>query len=148
MNQVELPPLLIELLNAGRWKQPSDDTIKTVIPFLREPVDFLLDTEQMHQVSLRYLPLFLDPPNLAEAFHVYRGSNTPVRDLPWLDVEKSLLIAGNRISGDDVAIVLDYRTDLNDPRVVANDWWTENNTKCLWIEVEKKFSKFVQRIGI
>ena len=148
MNKLSIPPLLSELITAGRWKQPSDKTITTVIPFLREPVDFFMDIEQMQRVSLQYLPIFLDPPNLADVFHVYRGSNTPAKDLPWLDVEKSLLIAGNRISGDDVAIILDYRTDLYDPRVVANDWWTENNTKCLWTEVESKFSKFVQRIGI
>ncbi len=147
MNQPPLPPLLVELMNTGRWKQPTDETIKQVIAYLQEPVDFLLNAEEIHRESSHLLTLVNDL-KMAELFYEYKGSTTSVRDLPWLDVEKTLFIAVNRNSGDDIAIALDYRTNLEDPRVVASDWWSENNSKHLWREVESRFSEFVKKLGI
>ncbi len=146
MNRLILPPLLIELMNAGRWKQPSDETIKQVIPFLQEPVDFLLDSEKIQRESSHLLSL-VEVPKISAVFHEYKGSETPARDLPWLDVEKTLFIAVNRNLGDDIAIALDFRTDLDDPRVVASDWWSRDSTHH-WREVESRFSDFVKKIGI
>jgi len=102
-----VPPLLIELINTGRWKQPPDETIKKVIPFLQEPMDFLPGIDAMQQESTGFLA---DSPEMSELFHEYRGSKVPERELPWLDVDKALFIAVNRIAGADIGIVLDYRT--------------------------------------
>lgn len=146
MNTLEFPPLLVELMNSGRWKQPSDETIKQVVPFMQEPVDFLLDSEKIQRESSHLLSL-VDVPKISAVFHEYKGSEAPSRDLPWLDVEKTLLIAINRISGDDIAIALDFRTDLDDPRVVASDWWSGDSTH-YWREVESRFSDFVKNLGI
>lgn len=145
MNQPSLPPLLLELIKTGRWKQPSDQQISHLIPFLKEPVDFLLSIEEMYRESLHLVSL-VDDSKLSEIFHEYKGSTTSPRDLPWLDVEKTLFIAINRISGDDIAIALDYRTSLDNPRVVASDWWSEDNTKHFWKEVESQFSEFVKKL--
>jgi hypothetical protein len=38
-------------------------------------------------------------------------------DLPWFDAERAVLIAVNQNPGNDVAIALDYRTDVTDPKV-------------------------------
>ena len=139
-----VPPLLIELIKTGRWRQPSDETIKSVIPFLQEPMDFLLDGAAMQRESTGFLA---DSPEMADLFHEYRGSKVPERELPWLDVDKALFIAVNRVAGADLGIALDYRTDLEDPRVVASDWQSGGNTH-YWREVEGKFSDFVRRLGI
>ncbi len=138
------PPLLMELINTGRWKQPSDETIKRVIPFLQEPLDFLLDIEAMQRESTSFRA---DSPEMSELFHEYRGSKIPERELPWLDVDKALFIAVNRVSGADLGIVLDYRTSLEDPRVVASDWLSGGSTHH-WREVESRFSEFVRKLGI
>ena len=142
--QPNVPPLLIELINTGRWKQPPDETIKSVIPFLQEPMDFLLDIDTMQRESTGFLA---DSPEMAELFHEYRGSKVPERELPWLDVDKALFIAVNRIAGADLGIALDYRTGLEDPRVVASDWQSGGNTH-YWREVENKFSDFVRKLGL
>lgn len=144
MKRRSVPPLLTELINTGRWKQPSDEIIHRVIPFLQEPMDFLLEVDAMQRESTGFLA---DSPDMAELFHVYRGSKIPERELPWLDVDKALFIAVNRVAGADLGIVLDYRTGLQDPRVVASDWQTEDNTHH-WREVENRFSDFVQKLGM
>ena len=77
----------------------------------------------------------------------YRGSETEPRSLPWLDVELSLFIAVNRLMGDDLAIALDYRTSDTDPRVVASDWWTGDNT-LHWREAFPTFSAFVTAVRL
>ncbi len=77
-----------------------------------------------------------------------RGSKTaePIL-LPWLDVELAVFVAVNRISGDDLGIVLDYRSDAVDPRVVASDW-REEPKGCFWREVSPCFSHFVHLLGL
>ena len=147
MYQLLPPPFLLELIKAGRWKQPDDEKISQLIPFLKEPVIFLLDVESMKRETSGLIS-FLDDPKTSEIFHEYKGSTTSTRDLPWLDVEKALFVAVNRVAGDDIAIALDYRTSLDNPRVVASDWWAENNSKILWREVTSKFSEFVEKLGI
>jgi hypothetical protein len=139
-----VPPLLIELINTGRWKQPPDETIKKVIPFLQDPMVFLPTIDAMRQESTS---LLADSPEMSELFHEYRGSKVPERELPWLDVDKALFIAVNRIGGADIGIALDYRTSREDPRVVASDWESGDNTHH-WREVENKFSDFVKNLGI
>jgi len=144
MKQLLLPPLLVELMNTNRWKQPSDETIKQAIPFLQEPVDFLVDADTMQRESMGFLA---DTPDMSELFHEYRGSKVFARELPWLDVDYALFIAVNRIAGSDIGISLDYRSSVEDPRVVASDWWS-GDQKHYWREVDSRFSDFVKKLGI
>lgn len=142
--QPSVPPLLLELIQTGRWQQPPDEIIKNAAPFLQEPMDFLFDIGSMQRESTGFLA---DSPEMSELFHVYRGSKASERELPWLDVDKALFIAVNRIAGADLGIALDYRTDREDPRVVASDWQSGDNTH-YWREVEARFSDFVKKLGI
>jgi hypothetical protein len=144
MKKPAVPRLLTELIKTGRWKQPADEVIKSVIPFLQEPMDFLLDIESMQRESTGFLA---DSPEMSELFHVHRGSKASERELPWLDVDKALFIAVNRIAGADLGIALDTRTDREDPRVVASDWQSGDNTHH-WREVEFRFSDFVKKLGM
>ena len=139
-NQLPFPPLLSRLLAEKRWHQPSDDLISSVVPFLRDPVDFLLTEERIRFESRFSLADF---PDTAHQFHLYRSSAGDARSLPWLDADLSLFIAVNRHLGDDVGVALDYRTSFDDPRVVASDWSTDSSTNH-WREVSPTFSVFVQ----
>jgi hypothetical protein len=139
-----MPELLIALIQDGRWVHPGDARLRELIPFLVHPVDFLSTPEAMAFESSGRLA---DDPRDSVLFHMVRRHQRiePI-DLPWLDVDRSLLVAINRWPGDDVAIALDYRTDMGDPRVVASDWGVGKG--CLWREVSPRFSDFVERLGL
>src|SRR5436305_1044811 len=118
VNGLPLPPLLVELLQQGRWCHPGDEVLRTLIPFFHEPVDFLTMVEAMRRESSG---LLTREPGLAKVYHEARGSKSVVPILlPWLDAELAVFVAVNRIPGDDLAIALDFRTEAADPRVVAN----------------------------
>lgn len=139
-NQLPLPPILSDLMTSGRWRQPTDEVIYAAVPFLREPVDFLLSEARMRfesQGQCVGLPHFRE----------YRSSESEARSLPWLDDDFALFIAVNREIGADIGIALDYRTSSVDPRVVVSDWWSGDST-CYWREVASTFSEFVSRLRL
>jgi hypothetical protein len=140
-----LPPLLLQLLNANAWKHPGDAVLAEKIPFLREPVDFLVSIERMRRESSTSLA---EEPKTAAFFRMAFGSkqSAPV-ELPWLDVELSIFVAVNRELGADLAIALDYRTSREDPRVVASDFWSAPGV-CLWQVAAPTFSDFVAQLGL
>jgi hypothetical protein len=145
VNGLHLPPLLVELLEQGRWQHPGDDVLQQLIPFFREPVDFLMTVQSMRRESTHFLA---DEPRMAKVFHEARGSKSaePVC-LPWLDVELAVFVAVNLVPGDDLAIALDYRIAPANPRVVANEWH-DGPGGCIWREVAPSFSTFVRVLGI
>jgi hypothetical protein len=144
VNGLPLPALLMSLIQQGRWVHPGEERLRELIPFFGEPVNFLHTVEAIQFESTGHLA---DDPEMSEVFHMIRGSkqSEPV-ELPWLDADRAVFIAVNRIPGDDIAIALDYRTDPSDPRVVANDWGIKHG--CIWRQVVHAFSNFVQSLGL
>jgi hypothetical protein len=144
---VRLPSLLVTLLADGRWAALDDRALRAPMPWFEDPLTALANDERMRRES-GSLDLFADDEQLSEVFCVLRGSRRaqPV-ELPWLDVEQAVLIAVNRDAGDDVAIALDYRTDADDPRVVASDCWTDPST-CSWRTVAPTFTAFAAELGL
>lgn len=118
-----LPGQLGHLLASGLWQHPGDHMLHTALPWFESPVDFLTSTECMERET-QSLDMFAQDDRSAQIFHVTRGSTAGPKDLPWLDAESAILIAVNRVPGDDVAIALDYRPNAADPAVVASDAWT------------------------
>jgi hypothetical protein len=110
-----------------------------VIPFLKDPVDFLTSSQrialesQMHWADdTRYI-----------FFQMYRSSAGVNKPLPWLDADQALFIAVNT----DVGMALDYRSDRSDLRVVASDWSDEYKI-CNWREVSFTFTDFVRMLNL
>jgi hypothetical protein len=140
-SQLPLPPQLRDLMASGRWRQPPDEAIYAAVPFLREPVDFLLSETRMRfesQGQCVGLPHFRE----------HRSSESEARPLPWLDDDFALFIAINREIGADIGVALDYRTSSVNPRVVASDWWSDDPATCCWREVTSTFSEFVRRLEL
>ena len=139
-----MPPALVSLIEAGRWVHPGDHVVQEVIPFLREPVDFL-SVDSMEFESSGHLA---ENPHFSSLVHEMRGSDTAcVPDLPWRDVSRSFFIAVNRNIGDDIGIALDFRTGVEtDPSVIASDWGDSGT--CKWRRVSDSFSEFVRRVGL
>jgi hypothetical protein len=147
VNGLALPVLLTELIKARRWRHPGDEAMRELMPWFESPLDFLTSFESMRSES-RSLNMYADDPRSSELFRVIRGSGfaTPT-DLPWLDAEQAVLIAVNRIHGDDVAVALDYRTHPADPRVVASDFWTDPQ-QCSWRFVTPTLSQLVHQLQL
>ncbi|WP_327411683.1 hypothetical protein [Streptomyces sp. NBC_01233] len=141
-----LPAQLSSLPATGRFHHPGDAELRRLIPWFESPLDFLTTTGQIESES-GSLDFFAGDPTYA-FFREARGSRreTPV-ELPWLDVEQALLIAVNRIPGDDVALALDYRTDASDPRVVGSDFWSDP-PRCAWRTVAPSFSAFAAALAL
>ncbi|MFF4319210.1 hypothetical protein [Streptomyces sp. NPDC001568] len=136
-----LPAPLISLIDRGLWQHPGDAVLSKVIPWFRDPLTFVRDPEQMAFAS-RSMDIVADDPH-AGYFRQARGSRgTAPLELPWLDVDRAVLIAITRNPGDDGALALDYRTDPADPRVLGSDYWTDPEW-CRWRVVAPTFSGFV-----
>ena len=82
----------------------------------------------------------------SEIFAEYRGSLVGPRDLPWIDVEKALLILCNKWPGDDVGIAIDYRPGLEEPRVIGGDW--HSGERIEYRDVSATFPAFVEMLGL
>jgi hypothetical protein len=146
VNGLPLPAALVALLEQGKWRHPGHQMMRAVIPFLHDPVIFLQSIDAMSRES-RGSVSFADDSDASEFFHEVRGSDYSERvELPWLDVEKMIFIAVNEEIGADVAIALDYRTSMTDPRVLASEW--TGGEGCLWRIVTPTFSEFLIRIGL
>jgi hypothetical protein len=137
----------MELLASGRWLHPGDEELREVMPWFEDPLDFLTGVHQMSRESQSLDQLTGDEAS-SRLFRAIRGSVAagPV-ELPWLDVELAVLIAVNRIPGDDVAIALDYRSNETNPRVVACDFWTDPK-QCAWRVVTPNFSGFASALNL
>ena len=141
-----VPPLLLGLLRDGRWRHPGEAVLDRAMPWFKDPLHFLDSVQAMERES-NSLDFLTDDEASARLFRQTRGTGPVSRaDLPWLDVDKAVLVAVNKHPGDDVAVALDYRTDPMDPRVVASDFWTEPGI-CSWRQVTSTFSALVGAFG-
>jgi hypothetical protein len=144
VNGLPLPSRLVRLMGEDRWRHPGDEVLRRLIPFLTEPVDFLMTIEAMALESQGHVAGHPDSWS-REGMKEMRGRHRNVPDLPWLDVDRCVFIAVNRVAGADVGIALDYRTSVEDPRVVASDW---QDTEHFWRAVSPTFSEFVDALGL
>jgi hypothetical protein len=138
-----VPPLLVQMINDGRWVQPDDTVIQQALPMLSGlPFQFFLNGA--------FAPGGLDhllPAN--DVFWLYRGSESGPRPLPWLDVELAILIGINKNIGDDLGVALDYRVSATDPRVVASKWQTLNGlSSCQWVEAYPSFHDLARALQL
>jgi hypothetical protein len=63
-------------------------------------------------------------------------------------VDQVLVIGGGADYGDDTWVVLDYRSDPTNPRVVANEWPSGPPPGTAWREVAPSVTDFLRLLGI
>lgn len=142
-----LPAALVALLRDGRWVHPGRQALHDVMPWFEDPLMFPADLRDL-QLHNRSLDLVADDRSIRDLFRTTRGSRADrPDDLPWLDVDRAVLIAVNEYAGDDVCVALDYRTDPADPRVVASDVWTDP-PHMAWRVVSPTFTEFVAALRL
>src|SRR6185312_14115493 len=119
----EIPDALLRLIETGQWRHPGDEALRSIVPFVHEPLDFLCSIEsiQAQSASIRSSSL--------EGLGIVNSSSARSGDPLLLNADRALLIAINRHRGDDVAIALDFRANATEPRVVASAW---EPGRCIW----------------
>lgn len=139
---LSVPKLLRELLEQGRWLHPGDDVLKGAFPSLTDPLEFCA------AIDGRPISTYLGWPSASSEWTVFRmyADRNP-RPLPWLDAHLAVFLAVNRVPGDDVAIALDFRGDLNAPAVVASHWPESGSEWVLLAESFDAFWRAVQPVG-
>lgn len=145
IRDIRFPPAFVELWSTAKWQQPPEPLIQSLIPWLQGPIEFI---EVMHWMVTENQASLVNHPHSAKMFREYRGSvSLDKPDLPWLDVEKSLFFAVNRIHGDDLGVAMDFRTSKDNPRVVASYWCGERSDYHVeWRLVTERFSEFLARL--
>jgi len=132
-------------MSTRRWRHPGNEALAKAVPFLPEPVEFLLTKDAMWEASRGESR---DTPVWNNLFHLYRGRHDGHRPLPWIDKELVLVLAINREDAPrDCSIALDFRTGFDNPRVVASHWPADDNTHH-WREAFRCFSDFVDAIRL
>jgi hypothetical protein len=66
-----------------------------------------------------------------------------INDPAILDVDKAVIIA---VNWNEEAISLDYRTAVDDPRVMISIW--EDDQKIRWKMIAPNFTAFVESLGL
>ena len=139
VNGLRIPGEMLNLLETGRW--PAGYRIDTSV------VAKGYDSQSLRSIDLDLLPsaekMAAETEGLAAfanatSARVFLGSVTDEQlRLPWVDIEKVLCIATGADFGDDLWLLLDYRDDMQDPCVVANEFSDEDDIS--WLLVSSSF---------
>ncbi len=147
IRDLQFPEVFSRLWNAGRWRQPEDRLVADLIPWLQGPIEFIEDATWLLNENQG---LIGENPDDDGLMREYRGSRSLEKpDLPWLDVERAIVLAVNRNPGDDLAIAIDFRSSSSDPRVVATYWCdAPNDYHVEWREVSPTLTDFLKRLEL
>lgn len=89
----------------------------------------------------------IDPQTRA-SWHLCEGSPTgSLNRTPWLDLSRATVIGGGADYGDDLFLVLDLRTSLEDPAVLFNLITTPNGSRAEWIVAAPSLTEFLRQAG-
>ena len=118
-------------------------------------INEICENERSEVADMETLRTFAKKPQLARMFRLYSSFNPEgTSDLPWLDVEKALVIGGGADYGDDMWIVLDARLDPIAPRVVLNEFChfgldgaRTAPSHVVWIELAPNVECFLSMLG-
>ena len=163
--EMELPTLLVSLMDEGKWpkkifnSQMREISALFALRYLSdEGVEFWATAQNILDYQSTYMGMLCedaDTPHKSEYYRVQRGSlqNEPV-ELPWLDVEQAIFIGQPLEPGVDVWLLLDYRDNPADPRVIVNVMQPDPDNQSadsigrtqFWREVAPTFSEFAERV--
>lgn len=141
MISLALPPLLNELIAAGRWP-------RTPAEALRQNLAPLVSVARIQELAPEESDLYLKaPPFMTVRAVLADGSfwNDRTADLGHIDVDRTILI-GDFGLGSDAPIVLDYRLDVVSPRVLRlrRPSWDQGH----WVIMAPDFATFVAALGL
>jgi hypothetical protein len=137
-----VPRLLEELVDAGRWPRNVDEARAQNIKPLVAP-------ELVRRLAPEESNLYLLPP----PFHTVREHSQenqfwswPTTDPDGIDFDLALDI-GDFGLGSDAPILLDYREDATNPRVIRLRWSPDGSPN-RWVAMAPDFRTFVDVLGL
>lgn len=143
INGLKLPAYLVELMVAGRWKQPAEIDLLADIIGIRHPRNFdFLTTNHIARETQAWH--WLLEQGLGD---IYGITSTPMLNQrpEFLDVTLALVIAMNL---DEEIIGLDYRQNIEEPVVVFSVWPTTGKDPCQWQVLANTFREFADKLGL
>lgn len=143
VNGLKLPARLVELMETGRWKRPTDVTVLAEMTGVDWPESFFFDDVAGMIRETPTKDKFLYQEGLAPLYGLISSSdpNAP-SDPDLLDIDRAVFIAGNP---DEDVIVLDYTQNLDEPKVICN---TRNHIGLRWKVIAATFDEFADRLGL
>lgn len=82
----------------------------------------------------------------ASNWHVYEGTLwRPRWPLPWLDINRALVIGGGADCGDDLWLILDLRGRRDDPPVLFSVYTSNDGRRVEWRKAASTLSAFLRQ---
>jgi hypothetical protein len=82
---LRLPVRLVSLLRSGRWRDPEESALHSLMPWFEDPLVFLTSVEGMRRESMS-LDMLAEDERSSRLFALRGGRERQSVDLPWLDV--------------------------------------------------------------
>jgi hypothetical protein len=145
VSDLPLPALLVEMIEARRWKAPRNlNRLAEIAGFKKaRKLDFM-KPEQMQRETDALIALYEQ--GFAEKYGLLlseEGKTAP-DDPTRVDVRLVVVIANN---WDEEGICLDYRPGLAKPRVMAGMWPDDEDALMHWRVIARDFPEFVELAG-
>lgn len=141
---LQLPPLLRTLVHDGVWP-------KTIAEANHQHVAPLVPLERIRGFAADESELYLyHPPFHMVATLITHGEafwTWSMAAPTGIDPDLSICI-GDFGLGSDAPIVLDYRVDALEPRVLRLRWHTNDESQNQWVEIAPTFKRFVELLGL
>ncbi|MFN3201464.1 MAG: hypothetical protein ACE366_23885 [Bradymonadia bacterium] len=152
-----LPPLLLEMLNTGRWPKNSEEASTQQYEAQWVP------RAQVSAFCLRDAIYLLSPPFLTVRESAlanpsyWLAANNGMGAARGLDMDLAIDLAEFEI-GDDSSLVLDYRNSMERPQVLCNYWKAipekrgssvlSDSLVPIWQVVAPDFPTMVKQLGL
>ena len=140
---LSVPPLLNELIGARRWPATEKDSLSQNLKPLALP-------ERVRRIAQEETSIYLYAP----PFHTVREHSKTVKSFwNWAKAAPSeidfdlALVIGDFGLGSDAEILLDYRADASNPRVIRLRWPGEGSPNH-WVVAAPDFKTFVEILGL
>ena len=138
----EIPKSLQQLLAAGRWPRNREEAI-------RQNLVTLVPVDRIKQLASNENSLYLSAP----PFHTV--AELAVTNKFWLDPRSApteidfehCVAIGDFGLGSDAPILLHYRTNQTEPRVLRLQW-SETGGDNHWVEAAPTFDEFARILGL
>jgi hypothetical protein len=146
VNNLPLPPLLIELITNGEWKLPGNIGQLRELTRVNHPEDFsFLGVDGMIRETDGARRLTTDLQQ-AQGYGLYSSKQLgdSAMNSQQLDVDMAVLIT---VNWDEEAIFLDYRISKENPSVVLAHW-PDNKAPAVHRQIARDFAEFVVKIGL
>lgn len=138
---VQVPPLLDELVAAGRWPRTYDDQIAQNLRPLVSPERVKKLAPDETGIIYLYNPPFVPIGRRADPNDFY---NWPSSDPAGIDHDLAVEIADFGL-GSDAPIALDFREDATNPRVIRLSY---SGDRSRWVILAPDFASFVEALGL